>query len=260
MLSAVIITYNEGHNIGRCIDSLLPVVDEIIVLDSFSGDDTAAIAKSKGAIVHQQRFLGYKQQKNAVLSLAHFPHVISLDADEVLSDELIASIHALKKTGLPAACCMNRCNIYCGKPIRRGLWYPDRKLRLFDKRVASWVGFNPHDRVQVADGIEVQYINGDIMHYAFESIAVHRQKNEKISSLVATSMLEAGLRPQPWKMIVNPLWSFINGYFLRHGILDGYLGFMIAWLTAQQSYKKHQQHYRQFRAGQLILETKYNSH
>jgi glycosyltransferase involved in cell wall biosynthesis len=241
-LTALIITFNEEKNIGRCIDSLLPVADEIIVLDSFSTDATVAIAKAKGATVHQQAFAGYKQQKNAVLAMAANNYVLSLDADEMLSEELAASIIAAKKQFDYKAYRMNRCNVYCGKFIRRGLWYPDRKLRLFDKRLARWVGYNPHDRVEMKGKPAIQHLKGDIIHFAFSSVEQHRQKNDKVAWLVAASMIEAGVKPQPYKIIINPVWSFVNGYFLRLGFLDGYYGLMIAWYTAGQSYYKHSRH------------------
>jgi glycosyltransferase involved in cell wall biosynthesis len=246
-LTALIITFNEEKNIGRCIDSLLPVADEIIVLDSFSTDNTVAIATSKGAVVHQQAFAGYKQQKNAVLAMAANNYVLSLDADEMLSEELAASIITAKKQFGYKAYTMNRCNVYCGKYIRRGLWYPDRKLRLFDKRLARWVGYNPHDRVEMKGNTTMEHLKGDIIHFAFDTVEIHRQKNDRVASLVAASMIEAGVKPQLYKMVINPLWSFLNGYFLRMGFLDGYYGLMIAWYTAGQSYHKHNRHRRLYK-------------
>jgi glycosyltransferase involved in cell wall biosynthesis len=258
-LTALIITFNEEKNIGRCIDSLLPVADEIVVLDSFSTDATVAIARAKGATIHQQVFAGYKQQKNAVLAIAANNYVLSLDADEMLSEELIASILLAKKQFEYKAYSMNRCNVYCGKYIRRGLWYPDRKLRLFDKRLARWVGYNPHDRVEMNGISAIQHLKGDIIHFAFDSVEQHRQKNDKVAWLVAASMIEAGVKPQPYKIIINPLWSFLNGYFLRLGFLDGYYGWMIAWYTAGQSYHKHSRHrelYKQNGPVHIALQTK----
>ncbi len=261
-LTALIITYNEEKNIGRCIDSLLPVADEIVVLDSFSTDNTVAIAKEKGAVVYQQAFAGYKQQKNAVLAMAANDYVLSLDADEMLSEELAASILTAKRQFSHKAYTMNRCNVYCGRYIRRGLWYPDRKLRLFDKRLARWVGYNPHDRVEMSGVSAMQHLRGDIIHFAFDTVAMHIQKNDKTASLVAASMMEAGVKPQPYKIIINPLWSFVNGYFLRLGFLDGYHGLMIAWYTAGQSYRKHSRHrrlYKQSNSMQIALQTKQTS-
>ena len=148
-LSAVIITWNEEDNIGRCIDSLWHVADEVIVLDSYSSDNTVAIARQKGAIVKQEKFSGYKQQKNKALQLATHDYVLSLDADEMLSSKLIKSILEVKKEFKHKAYFMNRFNNYCGRFIKHGLWYPNQKLRLFDKRIALWGGMNPHDKIEL---------------------------------------------------------------------------------------------------------------
>src|SRR5881275_14155 len=129
-LSEVIITWNEEQNIGRCIESLWHVADEVIVLDSYSSDNTIEIARGKGAIVKQEKFSGYKEQKNKALRLATHDYVLSLDADEVLSAKLIRSILEAKKEFKYKAYFMNRYNKYCGRFINHGLWYPNQKLRL----------------------------------------------------------------------------------------------------------------------------------
>ena len=129
-LSAAIITYNEEANIARCIGSLQNVVDEIVVLDSFSTDKTKEIALSMGARVEQQEFAGYVEQKNAVLLLTRYNYVLCLDADEELDERLCKSILETRNSlAAVAGYTMNRCTFYCDKFIRHGLWYPDKKLR-----------------------------------------------------------------------------------------------------------------------------------
>src|SRR5262245_55788275 len=142
-LSVVIITYNEEHNIARCIDSVKTVANEVIVLDSFSTDQTVAIARLHGAIVYQEKFRGYIGQKNLAMQFASHNYILSLDADEALDDKLAASILKAKKSFSSRAYRMNRCTNFCGRFIRHGLWYPDRKIRLFDRRIAKWGGLNP---------------------------------------------------------------------------------------------------------------------
>src|SRR5262245_38782522 len=136
-LSVVVITYNEERNIARCLDSVQPVADEIIVLDSNSADATAEIALQKGAKLYYQSFLGYIEQKNKALDFATNDYVLCLDADEALDEKLCASITALKNMGFNGAYNMNRCTWYCGKFIRHGSWYPDRKVRLFNRKQAK---------------------------------------------------------------------------------------------------------------------------
>ncbi|MEP6673917.1 MAG: glycosyltransferase family 2 protein [Ferruginibacter sp.] len=240
-LSVIIITLNEEKNIGRCIDSVKAVADEIILLDSFSTDQTVAIAREKGAVVVQQNFNGYIHQKNKALQLAGYDYVLSMDADEALSKELAASIAKEKNNFSYAGYTMKRSNFFCGKFIRHGLWYPDRKLRLFEKRSAHWGGYDPHDKVMFDHPYPVKQLNGDLLHYAYYTTEEYIQKNEKISGIAARSMYENGIRKHWSKVILSPAWEFLNGYFLRLGLLDGYYGFLIAVHTANQSFLKHVQ-------------------
>jgi len=248
-LSVVVITFNEEKNIGRCIGSVQKVADEIIVLDSFSDDATVQIATSMGAIVKQSVFNDYISQKNKAITMAANEYVLLLDADEMLSEELAGSILEAKKNGFAfKAYSMKRCNVFCGKYIKHGLWYPDKKLRLFDKRVAVCGGYNPHDKIIVQEDVPVKLLKGDMVHYAFDNIDDYLERNEEVSRVAARSLYEAGTRPSRLKIVFSPLWSFINGYFLRLGFLEGSKGFVIAVYTAQQSYLKHQklrQLYRQ---------------
>jgi len=257
-LSAVIITLNEEANIGRCIDSLWFVADEIIVLDSFSADNTVAIAKERGATVKQENFAGYKEQKNMVLKLATYDFVLSLDADEALSPELISAILNAKKEFKSHAYSMNRYNHYCGRFIKHGLWYPDKKIRLFDKRIAYWGGMNPHDKIILRENCKVQFLKGDILHYTFNSIEEHLERNERMSSIAAQSLFNSGKKKHWSKIILSPLWSFLNGYFFRLGFLDGYDGFIIATQNAHLSFLKYQKFQRLKRENKRSLVTALN--
>jgi len=239
-ISATVITYNEEKNIGQCIDSLWLVADEIVILDSYSTDNTVSIARQKGAIVKQDLFLGHIEQKNKALGLTNYNYVLSLDADEMLSKKLAISILEEKKHFRYRAYFMNRYNNYCGQFIKHGLWYPNQKLRLFDKRVASWGGLNPHDKIELKEKNVTGFIKGDIIHYAYHSLNEHDKKNEKYSSIAAISLFERGKNIHWSKIFLSPAWSFFNGYFLRLGFLDGYYGFVIATKTAHQSYLKYQ--------------------
>jgi glycosyltransferase involved in cell wall biosynthesis len=155
-LSVAIITYNEEKNIRRCIESVRKVADEIIVVDSFSDDDTVKIAEAAGAIVRQSEFSGYINQKNKAINLASHDYVLLLDADEGLSRELAYSIMEAKRSFNFKAYSMKRCSIFKGKYIRHGLWYPDKKLRLFDKRLGICGGLNPHDKIIMQAPAEVK--------------------------------------------------------------------------------------------------------
>jgi glycosyltransferase involved in cell wall biosynthesis len=238
-LSAVIITFNEEKNIARCIQSVQGLADEIIVLDSFSTDETAAIARQLGAKVFQEKFKGYIGQKNAAMWLASHDYILSLDADEALNEDLTVSIGRVKKEFPLRAYSMNRCTCYCGHFIKHGLWYPDKKIRLFDRRIAHWGGINPHDKIQLDKGIRIEHLNGDILHYSFNNPDDLAWQNNRLSSIAAASLYAAGRKTSIFQIIIRPVWAFINGYFLRTGFLDGLDGFTIAVHTAHQVFMKH---------------------
>ena len=238
-LSVVIITFNEEKNIGRCIDSVKNVADEIIVVDSCSTDKTAEIAKSKGAEVILQPFLGYVEQKNMALEVANSDFVLSLDADEALDKILESSILEAKNDFNFKGYSMNRCTNYCGKFIRHGAWYPDKKLRLIDKKNAYWGGDNPHDKLILKDEGPIKHLKGDILHYSYNSIEEHVQQNNKFSTISAETYFKRGKKTNVFKMIVHPFWAFFLGYILRGGFLDGFYGFVVALHVAHLSFLKH---------------------
>lgn len=238
-LSAVIITFNEELNIARCIRSLKVVADEIIVLDSFSTDNTAILARSLGATVYQEKFRGYIGQKNLALQFATHNYVLSLDADEALDDRLTSSILEEKKSFSHQAYHMKRCTNFCGHFIRHGLWYPDNKIRLFDKRIARWGGINPHDKIELDLGFKAHSLQGDILHYSFNSVDDLIRQNNRLSSIAASSHFIKGKRSSWFKMLIRPSWAFLNGYILRAGFLDGADGFFIAAHTAHYVFQKH---------------------
>lgn len=243
-ISAVIITFNEEQNIGRCLESVKKVADEVIVLDSYSTDQTVAIARSYGAIIFQERFRGYIDQKNFAMQLASNNYILSLDADEALDDRLIASILEAKKTLLFRAYRMNRCTSLCGRFMHYGLWYPDKKVRLFDRRVAKWSGLNPHDKIEVREGFKIKHLDGDILHYAFSTIEDLAWRNNRISTIAAKSLYNTGRSSSWFKMVVRPTWAFINGYFFRLGFLDGFAGLSFAVNISHQVFLKYSKLYR----------------
>jgi glycosyltransferase involved in cell wall biosynthesis len=240
LLSAVIITWNEEENIGRCLDSLKQVAEEIIVLDSFSTDKTVAIARQKGAVVIQSSFSGYIEQKNKALQLTRYNYVLSLDADEALSPQLIESVLEAKKDFKYIAYNMNRYNHYCGRFIKYGLWYPDQKVRLFNKKLAHWSGMNPHDKIYLSYNLPVGFLKGDLLHYSFNNVREHKDRNERMSSIAAQSIFDKGQKKHWSKIFLSPAWSFFNGFILRLGFLDGYYGFIVAKETARLSFLKYQ--------------------
>ena len=239
LLSVVIITYNEEKNIGRCLDSVKDVADEIIVLDSYSTDATVQIAESKGATVYRQKFAGYISQKNKALELATHNYVLSLDADEALDETLRTSILKAKEGFAFRAYKMNRCANYRGSFIRHGSWYPEAKVRLFDRRFLRWGGFDPHDRVIVPSNVAVCPLKGDLLHYICESVDEHKKRNDNFSTIAARSLYRLGKKTNWLKILASPTWSFLYAYLFRAGFLNGYNGLMIAYHQERYDFLKY---------------------
>lgn len=239
-LSGVIITYNEERHIERCLESLQGIVDEIIVVDSNSTDATKAICEGYNVKFIQQAFLGYVEQKNFALKHATYHHIVSLDADEALSETLKSSIHQLKNNWQFDGYYCNRYNYFCGQWINYSDWYPNKKLRVFDKRKAEWNGNLVHEAIKFNDeSSKAGQLKGDILHYTYQSYSEFNLQTEHFSTLSAQAYFEQGKQASFWKIIFNPIWAFFKAYFLRLGFLDGFNGFVICVQTANITFLKY---------------------
>jgi glycosyltransferase involved in cell wall biosynthesis len=239
-LTAVIITYNEAKNIARCIESVLNVCNEVIVLDSFSTDETPIICKRYSGVKFEQRkWEGYTKSKNYAHSLAQNSFILSIDADECLSDELILSIKTCMLDE-KIAYSMNRLNNYCGTWVKHGGWYPDKKVRIFHKHAAFWDGDYVHETLMLNEGITTSHLQGDLLHYAFEKTEAHLAKIEKYAQLHAAQLKQQGKSFNLLKLTFAPIAKFIRSYFFQMGILDGKAGFDIARYSAYAVYRKYQ--------------------
>ena len=239
-LSGVIITFNEERNIEKCLQSLVDVVDEIVVVDSFSTDNTKAICERFNVKFIEQKFLGYVEQKNFALSQATYDHIVSLDGDEALSETLQKSIIELKSNWKFDGYYANRFNNFCGQWIKHSDWYPNKKLRIFDRRKAKWIGHKIHETISLnSKDSKVGILKGDILHYTYQSYSEFSQKTEYFSSLSAQSYYDLGKKAPIWKLILNPIWAFFKSYILRLGFLDGYNGYVICKETARITYLKY---------------------
>lgn len=240
-ISGVIITYNEARNIARCLASLQDVCDEILVLDSFSSDNTEQICQSFGVRFEQNTFEGHIQQKNEALQRASHPWVLSLDADEALSPELRSSILALKKQGLrKGGFTFNRLTNYCGKWIHHSGWYPDTKLRLVTKADAQWGGINPHDQLQTSSELLIQHLKGDLLHYSYYTKADHFKQIAYFSQIASKELYARRVRSSLPKIVMKVLAQFIKTYVVKLGFLDGIAGWHIAVRSAYATQQKYQ--------------------
>jgi glycosyltransferase involved in cell wall biosynthesis len=240
-ISAVIITFNEEKNIERCLRSLLDIVDEIVVLDSFSTDRTQEICRLFGVRFFQHAFDGHIQQKNRAITYATYPHILSLDADEALSETLRESILKVKTSWTTDGYYMNRLTNYCGKWIHHSGWYPDRKLRLWDSRKGKWGGVNPHDKFELSDGDKnTLRLNGDLLHYSYYSEEELRHQTKYFAE-IASRQLQPGEKKQ---CLIKPYYKaaakFIRNYLFKLGFLDGKAGLTICRMAAYGTFLKYQ--------------------
>ena len=239
-LSAVIITFNEERNISRCLDSLQGVVDEMVVVDSFSTDKTKSIALSKGARVIEHPFEGHIEQKNWAIAQASYPHILSLDADEALSDELRLAILRTKENWQFDAYRMNRRTNYCGRWIRFGGWYPDSKSRLWDSRKGRWCGDNPHDKFELYQStLTPGFLEGDILHFSYYSRKEHSERTAVYAEIGGRALIKREAKALLLKQFLNPFLKFIKSYFLKLGFLEGSDGFFIAYQSFRETWLKY---------------------
>ncbi len=239
-ISAVIITFNEEKNIERCIQSLRSVVDEIIVSDSHSTDNTVSICQQLGANVIIHNFIGYGATKNNANQHASHPWILSIDADEALDEHLISELQELKAhLNDNTVYQVQRLNNYCGKWIQHGGWYPDRKVRLFNKQHIKWNLVEVHETLEIPKHFTTTLLKGKLQHYSYASIESHLAKIEKYSTRGAEELFRRNKKATLLKRLLSPAFRFIRDYFFKLGILDGYYGYVIAKLTAYEVYLKY---------------------
>lgn len=242
-ISAVIITKDEEKNIAEAVASV-SWADEILVVDSGSTDRTREIAEGSGARVIEREWPGFSAQKQFAADSAANDWVLSLDADERVSDGLRDEILALKKAateGPPAdGYRVPRLSFYMGRPVRHGGWYPDWQLRLFDRTKGRWKDVLVHESVEMAPGAGIEKLEHDILHYSVENAAHHhRMIGERYAPLAAEQMFEQGRRTSPFKIAAAGPSAFFQTYFLKAGFLDGFPGFCIARFAAHHAFLKH---------------------
>ncbi|HEY5823177.1 MAG TPA: glycosyltransferase, partial [Cyclobacteriaceae bacterium] len=237
-ISGVIITYNEEKNISRCIDSLKEVCDEVVVLDCFSTDRTKEICEEKRIKFYQKEFSGFANQKNTVASLATYDYVLSLDADEYLSSELTQSILRVKNDWRHDGYMMNRLSSFAGTWIKTCGWYPDQKLRLWDRRRGDWQGEGVHEKVEPFPSASIKNLKGDLFHKAYDNVAQFLQKNQSYSSIHA-QVNRYKTTSSTWKIIYKTAFAFFKAYILKGGILDGYKGLVISASNAHWVFFKY---------------------
>lgn len=238
-LSVVIITYNEEKNIGRCLAAVADLADDLVVVDSFSKDRTREICEQYGARFMERTFVGHIEQKNFANSQARYPHILSLDADEVLSETLRASIRQVKQHWTADAYRLNRLTNYCGRWVHHSGWYPDRKVRLYKREQAHWGGENPHDKIILTPGAKITQLSGDLLHYSYYTLQEHLNQINLFSEIANREMRRKGKKATIIQLLVKPPFRFFYAYVIRLGVLDGFAGFCIATLSSYAVFVKY---------------------
>ncbi|NNE08549.1 MAG: glycosyltransferase family 2 protein [Gemmatimonadetes bacterium] len=249
-ISVTIITKNEEAEIRECIESVA-WADEIIVVDSFSTDRTVEIANEMGALVEQRTFTGFTDQKQHASDNAAGPWILNIDADERVTPELRAEIegalakshapngdpgNAAPSNGDPAGYTIPRRTWYAGAFVKHA-WWPDRKLRLFLKERGRWTGGSVHEGMAV-DG-PVAELQSPLVHYSFRTLTDHLRTINNLTEHGADDLVRAGAGRSIWNLIIRPPSTFIKMYFIRRGILDGWRGLVIAFLSAAHTTLKY---------------------
>ena len=237
-LSACIITYNEADRIEACLQSV-SFCDEIIVVDSHSTDATRELAARLGARVIERDWPGYRSQKQFAVESASNDWVLCLDADERVSEKLRREIEALREADFPrfAGWWVPRITDYFGRFLRHGNAYPDRLIRLFDRRRGGWIGYEIHENTRVTGPVGT--LHGDLEHYSYRSLTDHHLRMARYADLMAQALYDRGKRCGLAKVLINPQWRFFRGYCLRLGFLDGWRGLVFALVEANYVRRKY---------------------
>ena len=237
-VSACIITYNEADRIEACLRSVA-FCDELLVVDSHSSDDTRARAAALGARVIERDWPGYRSQKQFAVEAARHDWVLCLDADERVSAALRAELEALRAAGFAGAAgwSVPRITDYFGRFLRHGNAYPDRLVRLFDRRRGGWTGYEVHENTRVSG--RIGRLHGQLEHYSYRSLGDHLGRMQRYADLMAQAMYDAGRRCGLAPVLLNAQWRFVRGYVLRLGFLDGWRGLVFALIESQYVRRKY---------------------
>lgn len=241
-ISVCMIAGNEAQRIRRALDSVAGWVAEIIVVtDDKVTDGTGKIAESCGAKVFCRPWEGHASHRNFASEKASQPWLLAIDADEVVSpelrEEIISTFSRLATKPMPAAFSFPRLSFFCGRWIRHGDWYPNRKVRLWQRSRAHWVGGSLHERLVVEGAIGK--LRGDLLHYSMENLDHHTRKSIAVSNLFLSRELECWRRTNLFELWFRPAWRFGRSYFLRLGFLDGWQGYAIARMIAFETFLRY---------------------
>jgi len=226
-ISAYVIAYNEEAKIADAIRSI-QWADEIVLIDSYSKDQTAQIATSMGARVVQVEFDGFGKLRTDAVKACEHEWIFSLDSDERCTQDVAQEIMNIVQEDKFDVCYVPRRNFYLGKEIKHSGWYPNyRQPQLFKRNHLTYDESPVHEKYEIKDAAKIGYLNNAIWQLPFNNIAESISKMNRYSSLGATKPRQKGSSFA--KALGHGLWAFIRHYFFKLGILDGWAGFLIAF-------------------------------
>ncbi len=235
-ISVILITRDEAQRIERCLLSV-DFADEVVVVDSGSTDRTVELARAAGArVLVRADWPGFGIQKNRALDLATGEWVFSIDADEVVSPGLRESILAAVREGRADVFQVRRRSCFAGRPLRFGDWHGDRVLRLFRRGAARFTDDLVHERLD-HDG-PAPVLDGMLMHYTIDSLADALEKGRRYAAAGAPRVAARG-RGGLVSAAAHASWTFLRGYLLRLGFLDGRHGLLLAWCNACGTWQRY---------------------
>lgn len=238
-LSACIVAGNEEDRIGPCLASLAFCDEIVVVLDSRCDDGTAELCQRAGARVLSREWDGFRGQKTHAVQQASHNWVLCLDADERVSPRLRTEIEALRERGFSglAGASMPRLSSYLGAWMRHGSWYPDRIVRLFDRRQGNWSGDDPHPAPKIHG--KLQRLRGDLLHHPYRDFADHLRKIDAYTTVMAERMAAQGKRASAFDLVLRPAMRFVRFYLLDLGLLCGWRGLLLSFLAAHYGRLKY---------------------
>ena len=240
MLSAVVITSNSRNTIGECIDALKQVCSDIIIVDSGSDDGTREICISKNIRYYVKSWEGYSVNKNFGNELALNDYILSIDSDEILSEDLITNINKVfESKDLVDGYILNLITNYAGNWIRYGGWNPDWHIRIFNRKLIKWEIQDVHEILSVTSKHKIKKLKGKILHYSYPTVQDHINKIDKYTDLFAERAFKAGKSAGKQRKYLSAAFTFVSNYIIKFGFLDGYYGFIVAKNNALYSYLKY---------------------
>ncbi len=239
-VSVVIIAKNEAHVLAQTLQSVKALTDDVIVCDTGSNDATIPIAKKNGAVVIEEKWVGYGPTKNLANEQAVYDWILQLDADEAIDEELIRSIEELDLENEQQIFTVRRKNFFKQKHIRFGEWGKDEPIRFFHRQHAVWNADPVHEKLIFEKDCTVKKLKGSILHKTLQSTEQYEEKLKNYALRSAEKYLKQGKKASLLKRVLSPLFSFINNYFFRLGFLDGKEGFILATYGARYTRIKYQ--------------------